>query len=90
MAIPRDGALIVTQHLLDQHGSELHERFVRLAEKYQYRDLGRAVADAILFWVEANEQSDTSRPPSIHDANPDATIPGAPPPSGSESHGGEG
>jgi hypothetical protein len=87
MAIPRDGALIVSQQVLDQHASDLYERFVRLAEKYQYRDLGRAVADALLHWVEAHEQSDTTRPPSVHDANPDATIPGAPLPSDPESHG---
>ncbi|HEX8789958.1 MAG TPA: hypothetical protein VF765_03340 [Polyangiaceae bacterium] len=76
MGIPRSGDLIVTQQLLDQHGPDLYERFVQLAEKYQYRDLARAVADAIRVWVETHERPDTGRPPE----NPDATIQ-APPPS---------
>jgi hypothetical protein len=79
LGIPRDGALIITQHLLEQVAPDLYERFVRLAEKYQYRDLGRASADAILAWVEAHESSDTMRPPSVHDAGPDTRIPGVPP-----------
>lgn len=70
MGIPRDGTLTITQELLDEQGSGLYERFVQLAEKYQYRDLGRAVADAIRAWVETHERPDTGRPP----ANPDATI----------------
>jgi hypothetical protein len=74
MGLQRDGALIVSQRLLDQHASDLYERFLRLAEKYQYRDPGRAVADALLYWVEAHENSDTTRPPSVHDASPDATL----------------
>jgi len=87
MGLPRDGALIVSQRLLDQHAPDLYERFLVLAEKYQHRDPAGAVAEAILAWVEAHEHSDTARPPSIHDASPDATIPGAPPPSDPESHG---
>jgi hypothetical protein len=79
MSIPRDGRVIVSQQELDQHQSELYERFVRLAEKYQYRDLGRAVADALLYWVEAHENSDTTRPPSVHEGSPDATIQEQPP-----------
>jgi hypothetical protein len=90
MTIPRDGSVNVSQEQLDQRSSDLYERFVRLAEKYQYRDLGRAVADALLYWVEAHEQSDTMRPPSVHDAGADATIPGAPPPSGPGPHDSEG
>lgn len=76
MGIPRGGELIVTKELLDQHEADLYERFVQLAEKYQYRDLGRAVADAIRVWVETHERPDTGRPP----ASADATIQ-APPPS---------
>jgi hypothetical protein len=79
LTIPRDGALIITQQLLEQVEPGLYERFVRLAEKYQYRDLGRPVADAVFAWVEAHESSDTMRPPSVHDASPDARGPGAPP-----------
>ena len=73
MSIPRDGALIVSRQQLDQHESDLYERFVRLAEKYQYRELGRAVADALLYWVEAHEHSDTVRPPPVHDPSPDGS-----------------
>jgi hypothetical protein len=95
MSIPRESTLILSRQSLDQHGTGLYERFVRLAEKYQYRDLGRAVADALLYWVEAHENSDTTRPPSVHDAGPDATIqeqaaPGSiatPPPPGPEGSG---
>jgi hypothetical protein len=64
MGIPRDGALLVSQQQLDQHEANLYERFVKLAEKYQYRDLERAVSDAILAWVKAHERPDTNRPPS--------------------------
>lgn len=71
MPIPKDGALTVSQQLLDQHEADLYERFVRLAEKYQYRDLSRAVADAIRVWVDMHERSDTGRPPP---ASPDATL----------------
>lgn len=67
-SLPRDGTLIVTQRVLDECGADLYERFVRLSEKYQYRDLGRAVADAIRAWVETHEHSDTGRPPAIADA----------------------
>jgi hypothetical protein len=74
MGIPRDGTVTVSQQLLDEHSKDLYERFVRLAEKYQYRDIGRAVADALLLWVEEHEYSDTTRPPSVHLASPDATI----------------
>lgn len=70
MGNPGDGSLIITPHLLDQQGAGLYERFVRMAEKYQYRDLGRAAADAIRAWVETHERSDTGRPPP----NPDATL----------------
>ncbi len=70
MRTPGDGAPIVTRHLLDECEAGLYERFVRLAEKYQYRDLGRAVADAIRAWVETHEHPDTGRPP----ASPDATL----------------
>lgn len=76
MGIPSDGSLTITPQLLDQHGGAgLHERFVRMAEKYQYRDLGRAAADAIRAWVETHERSDTGRPPS-----PDATLEASAPP----------
>jgi hypothetical protein len=88
MGLPRDTTLTVSQHLLDQRAPDLYERFMQLAEKYQHRDAGRAVADALLYWVEAHEHSDTMRPPSVHDASPDATIPGAPPPSDPEKTGG--
>lgn len=70
MGTPSDGSLIITPHLLDEHGADLYERFVRMAEKYQYRDLGGAAADAIRAWVETHERSDTGRPPP----NPDATL----------------
>lgn len=76
MGIPRDGALIVTQRLLEDCEAGLYERFVRLSEKYQYRDLGRAVADAVRAWVETHEHSDTGRPP----ASPDATLQESDPP----------
>ena len=71
MGIPRDGSLINSKQLLDQHETDLYERFVQLAEKYQYRDLGRAVADAIRAWVQTHERSDTGRPPPV---SPDATL----------------
>ena len=74
MGLQRDGALTVSQRLLDEHAPDLYERFLRLAEKYQHRDPARAVADALLYWVEAHEHSDTTRPPSVHDASPDATL----------------
>jgi hypothetical protein len=34
MGLPRDGALIVSQRLLDQRAPDLYERFLQLAEKY--------------------------------------------------------
>jgi hypothetical protein len=74
MSLQHDGALIVSQRLLDQRAPDLYERFLQLVEKFQYRDPGRAVADALLCWVEAHEHSDTTRPPSVHDAGPDATL----------------
>jgi hypothetical protein len=62
---------MISKQLLDQHEPGLFDRFVQLAEKYQYRDLGRAVADAIRAWVETHERSDTGRPPPV---SPDATL----------------
>ena len=58
------------RHLLDEHEAGLYERFVQLAEKYQYGDLGRAVTDAIRAWVQMHERSDTGPPPPV---NADAT-----------------
>jgi hypothetical protein len=60
------------RQLLDEHEAGLYERFVQLAEKYQYRDLGQAVTDAIRAWVETHEQSDTCQPPPVdeEDAGP--------------------
>jgi len=71
MGVPRDGTLIISQQLLDQHEPDLYERFAKLAEKYQYRDLERAVSDAIRAWVVAHERSDTGQPPPVSaDATP--------------------
>jgi hypothetical protein len=63
MSIPREDAFLVSRQLLEKRQTDLYERFVRLAEKFQYRDLDTVVADAILMWVEAYEHSDTMRPP---------------------------
>ena len=76
MALPRDGLVLVYKHVLDDRSSDLYERFMRQAERYHYRDVADAAAEAILRWVESCEQPDTGRPPPlIHHASPDATIP---------------